>query len=82
MQIWMKHHSSISMPDEAMLVNNILWVTEQVDAGVEELSDIGEQFHELFGFSPDDRVINMPGDFMCRLQGCNVGVSIGDCFAY
>ena len=56
----------------AMLVNNILWVTEQMDPGVEEISDVGEEFREYFGFSPNDRAVGTPGDFMCRLQGCDV----------
>ena len=67
---------------DAMFVNNILWVIEQMDPGVEEISDVGEEFREFFGFSPNDRAIGTPGDFMCRLQGCDVGVSIADCFAY
>ena len=67
---------------DAMFVNNILSVIMQMDAGVEEISDIGEEFREYFGFSPNDRAIGTPGDFMCRLQGCDVGVLIGDFFAY
>ena len=63
-------------------MNNILSVIEQMDPGVKEISDVGAEFREYFGFSPNDRAVGTPGDFMCRLQGCNVGVSIADCFTY
>ena len=35
---------------------------EQMDSGVEEISDVGEEFREFFGFSPNDHTIGTPGD--------------------
>ena len=67
---------------DTMLVNNMLSVIEQMDAGVEELSDIGEEFREYFGFTPNHCAIGTPEDFMCRLQNCDVVLSIADHFAY
>ena len=67
---------------DAMFVNNILSVIKQMDAGVEEISDIGEEFCEYFGFSPNNRAFGTPGDFVCRLQNCDVEVLIADCFTY
>ena len=67
---------------DAMFINNILSVIKQMDAGVKEISDIGEEFREYFGFSPNDRAFGTPGDIMCRLQNFDVAVSIADCFAY
>ena len=67
---------------DTMFANNLLSVIVQMDAGVQGISDIGEEFREYFGFSPNDCVIGTPGGFMCRLQNCDVTVLIADCFAY
>ena len=44
---------------DTMFVNNILSVIMQMDASVQGISDIGEEFREYFGFSPNDRAIGM-----------------------
>ena len=67
---------------DTMFINNMMSVIEQMDAGVEELSDIRQEFREYFGFTPNHRATGTPENFMCRLQNCEVVLSIADCFAY
>jgi len=65
-----------------MLLNNILCVTEPMNADVGELSDVGRQFRDVYGFGENKQAIDTPEVFSCKLQSCNVEVPIWHCFAY
>ena len=67
---------------DTMFINNMMSAIEQMDAGSKELSDIRQEFCKYFGFTPNHCATGTPEYFTCRLQNCEVVLSIADCFAY